>query len=172
MRKKFGLPVRHLSKKGCLTAVPAESTTGHIATGSRRHRQASRRVRHKLKVYERRLNRRVNKPATQIIDRYPVHQQVPCVAVAQRVGSDPLAWCNSAQRQAVAGWASTLPAGALSGLLGNTLALQPTVSLPTGLLPIPLLAWYSVAIVSSSQAWRYDDHTADEQQLGRWRSVL
>ncbi len=45
--------------------------------------EAPSRIRHKLKVFQRRLYRRVPQPATQVVDRYPVHQQVPCILVPQ-----------------------------------------------------------------------------------------
>ena len=61
------------------------------------HRQTTCRIRHKFQVDKRRLNRRVPQPAGQVIDRNTVHQQVPSVTVAQRVGADPLPWRNRAQ---------------------------------------------------------------------------
>ena len=55
--------------------------------------QTPRRVRHEFQVDERRLNRRVPQPPTQIIDWDAVHQQVP----AQRVRADPLPRRNRAK---------------------------------------------------------------------------
>ena len=87
----------------------------------RHHRQAARRVWHKFQVDECRLYRRVPQPARQVVDGDSVHQQVACVAVAQRVRPDSfpraiaIAPSSSArftadctQRQAVAGCASTI----------------------------------------------------------------
>ena len=76
--------------------MPAESTTGHIAIGSRHHRKVPRRIRNKLKVDERRLNRRVPQPA-KLVNWYSVHQKVTCVAVAQRGRSDSPPRRNRAQ---------------------------------------------------------------------------
>ena len=64
---------------------------------SRHHRHAPRRVRHKFQVDERRLNRRVPQPARQVVDGDAVHQQMPCVAVAQGVGADMLPRRNRAK---------------------------------------------------------------------------
>ena len=52
-----------------------------ISESSRHSSQAPRRIRHKLKVDERRLNRRVPQPARQVVDGNSVHQQMLCVAV-------------------------------------------------------------------------------------------
>ena len=64
---------------------------------SRHHRQAPRRVGHKLQVDQRRLNRRVPQPARQVVDRNTVHQKVAGVAVAQRVCPDPFPRRDRAQ---------------------------------------------------------------------------
>ena len=76
---------------------PPRSSSSTSAIGSWYRCQTARRVRHKLQVYQCPLNRRVSQPARQVVDGDAVHQQVPCVAVAQRVSADLLPRRDRAQ---------------------------------------------------------------------------
>ena len=93
-----GLTDNHpkVASAGALNSLETSSNSA-ISIDSRHSRQTPRRVRHKLQVYQRRLYRAVPQPARQMVDGDPIHQQVPCVAVAQRVGAGPLPRRNRAQ---------------------------------------------------------------------------
>ena len=64
---------------------------GGVRTFPRRlghRRQAACRIRHQLQVNKRRLDAGVSQPPDEVIQGYPVQQQVTGVAVPQRVSAD------------------------------------------------------------------------------------
>ena len=84
-------PASPVGKWQSLTQTLPLLASGGVPTVPRRlghRRQAAGRVRHQLQINKRRLDAGVSQPPAEVIQGYPVQQQVTGVAVPQRVSAD------------------------------------------------------------------------------------